>query len=148
MQGAKFEKRKRLPGADWPPLSPAATTQQIASSGYRGHDADGVAVLGGSIFFGQITNVFVVYIHVHEAAQFAIVGEEMLAQIAKFRGQASQRLADRGGLDLRGIALPGVSAKRRRNNHLHSHRVSPDVLAGPPHNPALPLPPPSPHYSP
>src|SRR6266851_5459969 len=129
MQGAKFEKRNSLPSADRPALSPA-TTQQVSSSCYRGHDADSVAVLGGSIFFGQITNVFVVYIHVHEAAQFAVVGEEMLAQIAKFRGQASQRLADRRRLDLRGIALPCVSAKRRRNNHLHSHRVSPDVSAG------------------
>src|SRR6266849_8195488 len=115
MQGAKLDKKENPLHAERRPLSLAATTSQAVSSSNRGHDADGIAILGGSIFFGQITNVFVVYIHVHEAAQFAVVGEEMLAPIAKFRGQASQGLADRSRLDLRGIALPGVSAKRRRN---------------------------------
>src|SRR5258708_9074212 len=144
MQGAKLDKKENPLHAERPPLSLAATTSQAVSSSNRGHNADGIAILGRSICFRQIANILVVYIHVHEAAQFAIVGEEMLPQIAEFRGQPSQRLADRGRLDLRGIALPCVSAKRRRNNHLHSHRVSPDVSAGvlTPHTPSLPLHPP------
>src|SRR5260370_42409752 len=112
MQGAKLDKKENPLHAERPPLSLAATTSQAVSSSNRGHNADGIAILGRSIFFRQIANILVVYIHVHEAAQLAIVGEEMLAQIAEFRGQPSQRLADRGRLDLRGIALPCVSAKR------------------------------------
>src|SRR5260370_21671939 len=145
MKGAKLDKKESPLHAERPPLSLAATTSQAVSSSNRGHNADRIAILGRSIFFRQIANILVVYIHVHEAAQLAIVGEEMLAQIAEFRGQPSQRLADRGRLDLRGIALPCVSAKRRRNNHFHSHRVSPSVSAGSHSPPALPpsLPPPT-----
>src|SRR5260370_24783774 len=130
MEGEQRDKKENRLPAERPPLSLAATTSQEVSSSNRGHNADRIAILGRSIFFRQIANILVVYIHVHEAAQLAIVGEEMLAQIAEFRGQPSQRLADRRRLDLRGIALPCVSAKRRRNNHFHSHRVSPNVSAG------------------
>src|SRR5260370_4108794 len=148
MQGAKLDKKENPLHAERPPLSLAATTSQAVSSSNRGHNADGIAILRRSIFFRQIANILVVYIHVHEAAQLAIVGEEMLAQIAEFRGQPSQRLADRGRLDLRGIALSCVSAKRRRNNHLHSHRVSPNVSAGFWTHPTLTLPPPPPYVIP
>src|SRR6267154_1805007 len=57
------------------------------TSGDGWHDADGVAVLCWRIFFCQITNIFVVYVDVYEAAQLAFFGEQVLSQIAEFSGQ-------------------------------------------------------------
>src|SRR5579864_260799 len=106
-------------------ISLASTTDYVASPGDRGDDADGIAILGRSVLFGQIANIFVVHIYVHEAAQLPIVRKEVLAQIAEFRGQTPQRLAHCCRPDLRGIALPRVNPQRRWNNYLYPHRVSP-----------------------
>src|SRR6267378_7244999 len=66
-----------------------AATTTIAEGGAAGDgrdNADGVAIFGGRIFFRQVANVLVVDIHVHKAAQLAILGKQMLAQVAEFRG--------------------------------------------------------------
>src|SRR5258706_16442772 len=56
------------------------------TSGDGWHDADRIAVLCWRIFFCQITNIFVVYVNVDEAAQLAFFGEQVLAQVAELRG--------------------------------------------------------------
>src|SRR5712672_1623987 len=70
------------------------------TSGDGWHDTDGVAILCWRIFFCQITNIFVVYVYIHEAAQLAFFGEQMFAQVAELRGQAAEGFADRSGFDL------------------------------------------------
>src|SRR5439155_22105619 len=64
------------------------------------NDANRVAVLRGRVLFRQIANILVVHIHVDEAAQFAVLGEEVLAQVAKFRSQMPERFSDRSGIEL------------------------------------------------
>src|SRR5258707_12214763 len=56
------------------------------TSGDGWHDADGVAILCWRIFFCQITNIFIVYVDVDEAAQLAFFGEQVFAQVAELRG--------------------------------------------------------------
>src|ERR1700704_1427096 len=66
-------------------LGVSAATAAMRYGGTSGdgwHDADGVAVLCWRIFFCQITNIFVVYVYVDEAAQLAFFGEQMFAQVA------------------------------------------------------------------
>src|SRR6266478_3634743 len=68
-------------------VSAATTTMRCwGTAGDRWHNANGVAVLGWRIFFCQITNIFVVYVYIYEAAQLAFFGEQVLSQIAEFGG--------------------------------------------------------------
>src|SRR5256885_5156239 len=96
----------------------------------RGNDADRVSVLRRRIFFGQIANIFIVHVHVHEAAQLPLFREQMLSQIPEFRGQMPQSLAHRRRLHFREVALPRINTQRRRNNHFHGHHFSPHLNAG------------------
>src|ERR1700693_3002235 len=57
------------------------------------HDADRVAILSWRIFLVQETNILVVQVHIHEAANFPFLGEEMLPQLGKRTRQAAERLA-------------------------------------------------------
>src|SRR5579863_6859407 len=73
-------------------LGAKAATTMLPKSGAAsdgGDNADGVAVLGGRIFLGQVANVFVINVDVNEAAQLPFLGEKMPAQFAEFRGQAT-----------------------------------------------------------
>src|SRR4029077_10916845 len=65
-----------------------ATTamHKTGASGDGGHDADGVAILGRGVFLGQIANVLIVDVNIHKAAQFSVLGKQMLAQLAKLGG--------------------------------------------------------------
>src|SRR5713101_7265002 len=68
----------------------AATTamREKGAAGDRRHNADGVAVLGRGIFLCKVANILIVYIDVYEAAQLSVLGEQLLAQVAKLRSQA------------------------------------------------------------
>src|SRR5579863_2550374 len=92
-----------------------------ATTGDRRHDADGVAVLGSRIFLVEETDVLVVHIDVHEAANFPLVRKEMLLQLGKRPGQVAERLAHRGRVTLDAGLLSGKLAKRRRNQNLYGH---------------------------
>src|SRR5258707_15224739 len=67
----------------------AATTamREKGAAGDRRHNADGVAVLGRGIFLCKVANILIVYIDVDEAAQLSVLGEQVLAQVAKLRSQ-------------------------------------------------------------
>ena len=54
------------------------------SPGDGRNDADRIAILRWRIFLLQIANVFVVEIHVDEAADFSVIRVQMLVQFAEF----------------------------------------------------------------
>src|ERR1700747_3161812 len=58
-----------------------ATTaiHETGAAGDGRHDADGVAILGRGVFLGQVANVLIVDVDIHEAAQFSVLGKQMLA---------------------------------------------------------------------
>ncbi len=83
-------------------------------------------VAGGDrrrVFF-QIADVFVVQIHVDEAAQLAFVVKELLAQVGELRGQRAQHFADGRAGQLHRIVLVGVLAQRGRNQDFGHIRSS------------------------
>ncbi len=59
----------------------SAVTLIARAAGDRRHDADRVACLHARLILLQVANVFVVYVDVHEAAQPAVIGKEMLLQL-------------------------------------------------------------------
>src|ERR1700688_3818588 len=94
------------------------------SAGDRRNDADRVPIFGRRILLGQVTNVFVVHIHIHEAPQLAIFSEEMFAQITKLHGQLSEGFADSLGGNFSRIGLARVHAQGCWNNHFYRHLSS------------------------
>ena len=68
---------------------------------------NGVAVLGLAGIFAQIADVFVIQVHVHEAADLALVGEDLLAQVGELGGQRAQYFAYGGAGNGDGILFPG-----------------------------------------
>src|SRR5260221_6642450 len=92
------------------------------------HDADRVAVLGSRIFLVEETDVLVVQVHIHEAANFSFVGIEMLPQLGKRARQAAERLAHRGRAALDAGLLSSKLAERRRNHNLYGHTVVSPLL--------------------
>src|SRR5271169_2061611 len=95
------------------------------------HDADRVAILGSRIFLVEETDILVVQVHVHEAANFSFVGKKMFLQLGKRTRQAAERLAHRGRATLDAGLLPCKLAERRRNQNLYGHTfVSPLLDSG------------------
>ena len=63
---------------------------QAARNGW--HDADRVAVFNDCVFLLQVTDIFVVHIDVHEAADAPVVGVQVFAQVPVCGRQPLQRL--------------------------------------------------------
>ena len=76
------------------------------------------------MIFVEVADVFVVDIHVDEAAQLAFVVEQVAAQVGVLGGQLVERFAHGGGIDFDGIVATGVLAQRGGNENL-SHYFSP-----------------------
>src|ERR1700687_1441808 len=104
-----------------------ATAKSSAPSDGR-NNTNRVAVFGRGVLFRQIANVFVVDVDVYEAAQLAVFGKKMFAQIGELRRQVAEGFPDSGRVELRGITLSGVHAKRRGNHDLHCHGGSPQEI--------------------
>src|SRR5580704_14740371 len=98
-----------------------STTGKCTTAGDGGDDADGVAVFGGSGLFREVTDVFVVDVDIHEAAQLAVFGEEVLLKIAELRCESAECFSDGAGADFGGVALARVNPERRRNHDFHCH---------------------------
>jgi hypothetical protein len=79
---------------------------------HRRDDADRVAGLERRGLFLQIADVFVVDVHVDEAAQLSFAGVQMRAQVAELRREIRERLADGRAGHLHGVRLAGVGAQR------------------------------------
>src|SRR5207302_9256357 len=89
------------------------------------NNTDRISVLRRCVLFREITNVLIVHIHVDEAAQLAVFGEEMFAQFGEFRGQMAKRFPDSPCTELGRVTLPRVGAKRRGDHYFHGHFISP-----------------------
>src|ERR1700761_1136569 len=100
-----------------------STTTEGAAAGDGGHDADGVAVFGGSGVFREVADVFVVEVDIDEAAEFSIFSEEVFAQIAELRCEAAECFADGSSADFGGVALAGVNPERGWNHDFHCHLI-------------------------
>ncbi len=81
-------------------------------------DRDGVAFLHGSGFLFQITDVFVIDIHVDETAQLAFVAVKLAAQILVFGREFAENLADGGAAQFDGVMFVGVLPQRSWNEYL------------------------------
>src|SRR5215472_16749619 len=91
------------------------------AAGDGGNDADGVAIFGGSVFFREIANVFVVDVDIDEAAQPAVLGEQVLAKVGVLRGEMAERFADGASAELGRVPLARVRAERGWNHDFHGH---------------------------
>jgi len=76
------------------------------------------AILRRRLFLAEIADIFVIQIHIHEAAQLPFVGKQMLAQLAEFNRQLAERFANGPRWKLRRIAFCRKYSQRRGNNHL------------------------------
>src|SRR5579864_8572470 len=93
----------------------AVPISSFSAAGDGGHDADRVALLHGSFFSLQIANVLIVDVDVDEAAQAAIVGVQMLLQVAELRRERIQCVADGAGFEIDALVLTGELPERRRD---------------------------------
>src|SRR5258707_2677586 len=89
------------------------------------NNADRISIFRRCIFLREITNILIVHIYVDEAAQLAVFGKEMFAQLPEFRGQMAERFADSPGAEFGRDALPRVRAQRRWDHYFHGHFISP-----------------------
>lgn len=96
-----------------------------AAAGDGGNDADGVAVFGGSIFLGEVTDVLIVDVDVDKTAQLAVLSEEVLAQVGKLGGEMAEGLAHGSSGEFRRIAFARVDAKGSGDDYLNSHEEEP-----------------------
>ena len=71
--------------------------------------------------FLQVTNVFVVQVHIHEGAEFAVVSIEMAAKVGVLSHKPGEGIAHSSSFDFYGRLLASVLAQRRRNMDL-GHR--------------------------
>ena len=76
---------------------------------------------GGGFLPGKVTDVFVVQINIHKGADFALGGEEVLAQIGVRLGELVNGAGNRGRVDLDGALALGVGAEGRGNEDLHDY---------------------------
>src|SRR5579864_7983464 len=102
-------------------MESTTTAGGSAAAGDGGDDADGVAVFGGSGFFREVTDVFVVDVDIDETAELSLFGEEVLLQIAELRCESAQCFADGAGADFGGVALARVNPERSGNHDFHCH---------------------------
>ena len=75
---------------------------ELGAAGDRWNDADQITVLDGGVVFIEITDVFIVEIHIDEAAQLTVVAKEMILEVGVLVDEALEQLADStaGDIDL------------------------------------------------
>src|SRR5579862_2506136 len=88
-------------------------------------DANRVAFAHAGLVLLQVADVFVIHIDVDEAAQAAIVGIEVLFQIAEARSEPGKGLADCGGLQFDAFLLARVGAQGSGYDDFHWHLEMP-----------------------
>src|ERR1700733_2179795 len=95
--------------------------QNDASAGDRRDNRQAVTVLDRRVLLvAQVTNVFVVQVNVHEGAQFAFLGIQVLFQFRMSEGEFIQRLTYGGSLNRHRGLLGGELTEGGRDVNLHS----------------------------
>src|SRR5205807_3889789 len=85
------------------------------------NDRDGVSRLDGRVALRQLPDVAIVHIHVHEAAQPAVVREQVPLATGVLACELLQQLADVPPFQLERVATAHVGAQRRGNQYGHCH---------------------------
>src|SRR5205823_3786285 len=85
------------------------------------NNADDIVRRQGSGFLVHITNVLLVHIDVDEAAQLAIVREQVAAQTGMQPGERAESLGNGGAGNFYFGILPGIGTERRRDQDFHWH---------------------------
>src|SRR5260370_21507261 len=107
---------------------PACTATKAVSifleaSGDGGDDRYRIAFLGGSILFLQIANILVIYVHVDEGAQLAVIGVEMAAQVAILCCEIGQGFSDGAALNVNRRVFAGILPEWGGNMNLHDRAL-------------------------
>jgi hypothetical protein len=98
--------------------------RRIRPAGNRGDDADRVSRLERRLFTLEMTDVLVVDVHVHEAAQLAVVVVEMTAKVAVLCDERLEQLSNGAAVDFHDILPVGERPERCRNHDPVSHCLS------------------------
>jgi hypothetical protein len=91
---------------------------------HRRDDADRVAGLQRGLLAIEMADVLVVDVHVHEAAQAAVLVEQMAAQIAVLGDQPLENVSNGAPLDFHDVLLAGKRPQRGRDQNPMSHVLS------------------------
>src|SRR3990172_3800835 len=97
------------------------SSEDSRAAGDGGDDAHHIRLLHRCALFLQVADVLVVQINVDEAAQLAVVGVEVPAQVAVLGDELLQELPHRLRLQVQRLLLAGVLPERRRDDDLR-HR--------------------------
>src|ERR1035437_4085349 len=98
----------------------------VRPSGDGGDQRERVGVGGRGGVLAEVADVFVVEVDVDEAAQFAFIVEDLLAQIGVLGGERGEYFAHGGAGDGDGILLRGELTQRRRDQYFgHVSRSAP-----------------------
>jgi len=85
-----------------------------------GDDREFGGIINAGVFlFGKVTDVFVVDVDVHEGAQLAVGGEEMLAHSRELLDQLLQTLSNSYTPHRHGLLLVRVGSKRSGDMDVH-----------------------------
>jgi len=87
-------------------------------AGNRGHQRNRIAFRRRCRCLAQVAYVFVVQIHVDEAAQLAFIGENLLAQVGEAAGQRVQRFTHGSTGNGDGVLFGGELPQRRGDQNL------------------------------
>ena len=107
---------------------------RIRPARHRRDDADGVARLERRLLAIEMADVLVVDVHVHEAAQLAVVVVQVAAEIAVFADQRLEQLANGAAVDFHDILPVRERPERCRDQnpmgHINVLRVDPVLVLG------------------
>src|SRR5260370_813564 len=95
----------------------------LEPSGDGGDDRYRIAFLGGSILFLQIANILVIYVHIDESAQLAVIGVEMAAQVAILCCEIGQGFSDGAALNVNRRVFAGILPEWGGNMNLHDRAL-------------------------
>src|SRR5689334_10554701 len=85
------------------------------------NDRHGIPRLDRGLALCQLSDVAIVDIHVHEAAQATVLREQMSLERGVLAGEPLQQLADVSPFQLERVATAHVGAQRGGNEYRHCH---------------------------
>src|SRR4029077_829607 len=89
----------------WSSLDSQSYELDSYAAGDRRHNADRIAVLGRRVFLLQVANILVIEVDIHEAANAAVIGVKVLAEIRVSSRKLFQGFADGSRIELHACLL-------------------------------------------
>src|SRR5262245_8525215 len=104
--------------------APGTLGTAARAAGHRRQDGDRVAVRHRRLELGQVADVLVVHVDVHEAAQVAVLGEQPIPEAGVLRVEVREQCADRGARAVHRARAAGRLAQDGWDTHLYRHVYS------------------------